>query len=92
MIIGLAGRKRSGKSTAAAALVAVGFERMAFADPLKWAVRYFLVKAGVSDEMAAHYMNDAKEEVIPQLGRTFREMAQTLGTEWGASVFTLIFG
>jgi len=54
---------------------------MAFADPIRDMIREMLVKNGISDV----YMDDRdfKEAIIPELGVSYRHLAQTLGTEWG---------
>ena len=83
MIAGFIGWKRSGKLTAASALVSAGYSRMAFADPLKQVVRLLVVKAGVTPGRVERYLREDKEVIIPEIGRSVRDMAQTLGTEWG---------
>ena len=79
MILGLTGRAGAGKDTAAAALRTLGFERVAFADPL----REMLRALGLRDE---HMVGPAKELPVPHLGLSFRRLAQTLGTEWGRAL------
>lgn len=76
MLIGLAGLKRSGKSTVAGMLRDYGFVEHSFAAPIRNAVADIL---GVSLE----FLEECKEHVIPALGVTARSMMQTLGTEWG---------
>ncbi|ADC73170.1 conserved hypothetical protein (plasmid) [Thioalkalivibrio sp. K90mix] len=73
-LIGISGPARSGKDATASILVARGFERIAFADPVKAAV-------GALFPDVDHY--EDKERVIPEIGKSSRELQQTLGTEWG---------
>lgn len=82
--VGLSGKAGSGKDTAAKflkeALEARGkrVETLAFADPIRW----MLLSLGVPQQ---YMMNrDLKEEPIPGFnGCSYRQLAQTLGTEWG---------
>jgi predicted kinase len=79
MIIGLCGLAGSGKDTAAAILCRRhGFAAVAFADPLYAAVSEItgLPLAKLKDRVA-------KEAALPWLGKSPRELLQTLGTEWG---------
>jgi hypothetical protein len=82
LIIGLSGPAGAGKDTAADAIVdyakRIGTGRkLSFADPM----RAMLEALGVPP----HYMTDRslKERPVPALGRSYRQLAQTLGTEWG---------
>lgn len=73
-VIGIAGRAGSGKDTIADYLVANhGFHKMAFADPIK----SMLWQIGVDC-----YQRDGKETPHPAYGKSPRQMAQLLGTEW----------
>jgi hypothetical protein len=82
LIIGFAGRKRSGKSTAAEHLEKLGFIRMSFADPIREMVKFLLVAVGL--EFSVEWlMNAGKETSVHPLGRSTRYLMQTLGTEWG---------
>lgn len=77
MIIGLCGLAGSGKSEVAQVLREIGgFERIAFADPLK----SMLAAVGFTH---AQLYGDQKEAVMPDIGKTPRQMMQTLGTDWG---------
>lgn len=78
MIIGIAGPKRSGKDTLAAALAdATGLPRDSFAAP----IREFVAR---SLGMTLAELEERKEQPIDWLdGVTPRHMMQTVGTEWG---------
>ena len=84
IVIGLPGYAGTGKDTVRAILEEQGFNGMAFADPIRTMLREMLTSNGISDR----YMDDRnfKEAVIPELGVSYRHMAQTLGTEWGRSL------
>ena len=80
-LIGIAGRARSGKDTAANFVIAaIGGYRYSFADP----IRAMLAPLGV--DMNDPYWQARKEDVIPALGVSPRRMMQTLGTEWGRNL------
>lgn len=78
MIIGLTGRKRSGKSTIAQALVHKGFTEFSFAEPIRTFTKILLGLDHVG-------LEEAKEKEIEWLDSivTPRYIMQTLGTEWG---------
>ncbi len=83
IVIGLTGAAGAGKDTVADRLVlrlrqaGHSSERIALADP----IRRMLGVLGVP----ACYMTDRslKELPVPGFGRSYRHLAQTLGTEWG---------
>jgi hypothetical protein len=78
-LIGIAGKAGSGKDTAGAHLVERhGFDQYAFANPIR-AMLAALGAFPASDLID----RDTKEVVIGWLGKSPRQMAQTLGTEWG---------
>ena len=78
ILIGLSGRARSGKDTAAAHLVLrFDFYRYAFAKPLKDGLR------AMFQLTHDHLEGELKERPLPDVGRSPRELMQTLGTEWG---------
>jgi hypothetical protein len=79
MLIGLTGRARAGKDTAALALRPLGFARVSFADP----IRDMLEALGMR---RADMDGPNKEIVLPQFGFSYRRAAQTLGTEWGRNL------
>jgi hypothetical protein len=75
MIIGLVGKKFSGKDTLADYLVQHhGFIKYAFADPIKEACKTIFL---LNEEQ----FQGTKEEVDPRWGLTPREMFQFLGTD-----------
>lgn len=78
-VIGIAGRARTGKDTTANFLIAeYGGYRYSFADPLR-----AMLKAGLGIDMADPYWAKNKEVEIAALGKSPRQLMQTLGTEWG---------
>ena len=98
MIVGLAGMKGSGKDTVAAYLVKMhGFERKAFADPLKNSVAaLFGIEFSHVDQLKNN--PDARVQLVVPLGKpprmdedvlecTFREFLQRYGTESHRDVF-----
>ena len=75
MLIGMCGAAGSGKDTIADIL---GFDRVAFADPLYEMVS--IVTGLPPEEMRDR---ETKESEIGWLGQSPRQLLQTLGTEWG---------
>lgn len=75
-VIGICGRAGSGKTTVAGMIP--GAVVVQLADPLYAAVAVML---GLPESMlrSPHY----KEKPVPGLGKSPRQMMQTLGTEWG---------
>jgi hypothetical protein len=89
MIIGLTGRKGSGKDTAAQVLIDEGFAHLKFASTLKAMTATFLREQGNSDDHIERMVNgDLKEVPSYQYigGRTPREFQQWLGTEFGRNM------
>mgnify|MGYP003475731213 FL=1 len=79
MIIGITGVAGSGKDTAADYLVSkYGFTKVSFAAILK----NMLSVAGLPEPSN----RDDKEKIVEGFNFTWREAAQTLGTEWGRSL------
>jgi hypothetical protein len=76
ILLGLCGAANSGKNTVAQLLPATRV--IAFADPLYFGLASIL---GVTVETLQD--RDFKEAVIPWIGKSPRQMLQTLGTEWG---------
>lgn len=80
-LIGICGPARSGKDTTANFIVAAnhGFYRYSFAEPL-----YRMAYACFgTDFRAEEWQGAAKETAIPAIGKSPRQILQTLGTEWG---------
>lgn len=78
ILIGLTGPARSGKDTAGQHIaLRYGFDRYAFAKPLKDGLRAMFQ---LTDD---HLDGALKERPLPDLGRSPRELMQTIGTEWG---------
>lgn len=78
-LVGLTGLPQAGKDTVAAALANTHeFARMSFAGPIKDGLVVMLGLNRQDFEDAA-----AKEVVVPWIGKTPRQLMQTLGTEWG---------
>lgn len=81
ILIGLAGLARSGKTTAANHLVNIhGLQAYAFADPLRDGLMNIL------NLSPCDFDDDRKERTIGWLGRSPRELMQTLGTDWGRNL------
>ncbi len=84
-LIGITGRKGTGKDTAATALQKEGYAPISFALPIKKMLNalfeYVDISCLTSDAML---YGDLKEMPIPDLcGKSTRYALQTLGTEWG---------
>lgn len=82
-IIGLAGQKHSGKTSAANKLEKSGFARYSFATPLRSMLSVLLKELGHSEEDIDRLLTRDKDQVIPGLSKSSRDLMQTLGTEWG---------
>lgn len=84
-LIGLAGPAYSGKDTAAAMLAEMTRPYLdvtirSFADPM----RQMLSAIVPHDHM---HSPELKEQLVPGIGASYRELAQTLGTDWGRRHF-----
>lgn len=103
MIIGLCGQKGSGKDTVGAYLIKThGFERKAFADPLKQSIaKLFNISFAEVDKLKNDLTigvgigtQDSQNNLVPHsVGKhmTFREFIQRYGTESHRDVFGLSF-
>lgn len=81
MIIGLTGPAFSGKDTVGVYLArAHNFSMLAFAEPIREA----LMAAFAIDPR--QFKPDNKETVIDWIGKSPRQLMQTLGTEWGRNL------
>ena len=78
---------QSGKSTAAEALgdASPRVSAVGFADPLRELIYTFLWSQGISCDRVRRYLHDgsAKEEIIPEVGKSFVQLAIALGTTFG---------
>ena len=85
MIIGLVGQRRSGKDTAAQALIECGFEPVKFAEGLKVMLRSLFSSLGANEtDVERMIEGDLKEQPSHLLGgKTPRFAMQSLGTNWG---------
>lgn len=76
-IIGLAGKARSGKDTVADYLAShYGYQPIAFADPIRAGLKAMF-------NLEDRWIDRDKEDAIKWIGASYRQLAQTLGTEWG---------
>lgn len=78
MLIGLCGPAGAGKGSVAAVLRSRGFVELSFAGPLYAAVAAI---TGIPVERLRD--REVKETSIPWIGKSPRQMLQSLGTEWG---------
>ena len=78
LVIGLHGLARTGKDTAARYLAAhYALLSYAFAEPLKAAIMQMF------NLTAEHIEGALKEEPLPGIGKSPRQLMQLLGTDWG---------
>lgn len=83
-IIAITGLKRSGKDTIANYLRDnYGYTIFRFAEPIKKVIILLMEYANISKDDIENYLEFDKEVVIPELNASYRQLAQTLGTEWG---------
>lgn len=81
ILIGLCGPAGCGKDTVARHMSNCGFHRYTLAAAMKQGLEVMLgVPLSVWDDRVA------KEQVIPWIGKSPRQLAQTLGTEWGRNM------
>lgn len=81
-LIGLTGPAGCGKDTAAAIIEGISglYYKVAFADPLRNGLRAMF---GLSDTQMER---PEKEQVLHAIGKSPRQLMQTLGTEWGRNL------
>lgn len=84
IFIGLTGYAGTGKDTVRAILEDCGLQGFAFADPIKHMARALLHHSALDTRYMDH--RELKEQAIPYLGFSYRQIAQTLGTEWGRAL------
>lgn len=84
-LIGMVGLRRSGKDTAAAALIKHGYAGVKFAGALKAMLHAYLHYIGISPEDSERMIEGELKETptVAFKNRTPRYAMQTLGTEWG---------
>jgi hypothetical protein len=75
-LIGLTGKARAGKDSAGAVFKNMAYTTDSFAGPIREMV-------GGIVGMTPVELDRRKEQVVPWLGKSPRQMMQTLGTEWG---------
>lgn len=77
MLIGITGKAMAGKDTIGQYLCKMyGFHPKAFADPMRDALKVMFA-------LGEKHFNGDKEFPIEWLGKSPRQLMQTLGTEWG---------
>lgn len=85
LLIGLSGLAGSGKDTVREILEQRHeIDGLAFADPMRDMLSALLDTIGVDSNWMTD--RDRKEAPIPELGVSYRTMAQQLGTEWGRAI------
>lgn len=81
---------QQGKTTASNRLLSRAprvYKKVSFADPLRDMLSVLIMESVQCSEAEAHYyMTEGKELTIPVIGRSFRYLARTLGTEWGRNL------
>lgn len=86
LIIGFSGRKGSGKTSIAKELEKIGFERISFADPIKIMLFALFNECGFDYITAELLLNQEKEIILEKIGKSARQMMQSLGTDWGRNM------
>jgi len=85
LLVGLTGRAGSGKDTAAAYMEdQYAFRAIGFADPLVDMLGALIEHVDVDGAWLVE--RALKEMPMRVIGRSYRELAQTLGTEWGRAL------
>lgn len=79
--------KRNGKTTIAEHLVRqYGYRKVRFTDVLNMMLVDLLASFNIPSSEIDRYMLVDKEEIIPEVGCSYRRLATTLGTEWGRNL------
>lgn len=87
LLIGLTGYAGSGKDTVREILEhRHDLDGLAFADPIRDMLTALFESCGVKTDWITD--RSLKEEVIPEFGVSYRQMAQELGTAWGRGLHT----
>lgn len=82
LLIGLTGYAGSGKDTVREILEHKhDLDGLAFADPIRDMITALLESCGVKTDWITD--RSLKEQIIPEFGVSYRQMAQELGTAWG---------
>jgi hypothetical protein len=85
LLIGLTGYAGSGKDTVREVLEEQhGIDGLAFADPIRDMLTALFETCGVDTKWMTE--RDLKERDIPEIGASYRKLAQLLGTEWGRAI------
>jgi hypothetical protein len=85
LLIGLTGYAGSGKDTVREILEERHeIDGIAFADPIRDMLSALFDSIGVDNEWMTD--RDRKEVPIPEIGASYRTLAQQLGTEWGRAI------
>ena len=80
-IIAITGSARAGKNTLGEFILSEYSGYLyGFADPIR------AMLAQINVDMNTQYYKDHKEENVPWLGKSPRQLMQTLGTEWGRNM------
>jgi hypothetical protein len=89
-IIGFAGRKGSGKDTAARVFEEHGYVHLKMAGGLKCMLHAFLAYQGVQDSVVYRMLEGDLKEIPTEFlgGRSPRYAMQSLGTEWGRNLIS----
>jgi hypothetical protein len=82
-IIGLTGRKQSGKTAAASMLAKNGYTRLSFAESIRDMLWVLMHQFGYDFSEIEHFFRHDKDLIIDPIGKTARQLMQTMGTDWG---------
>lgn len=88
-LIGLVGYAGTGKDTVRALLESEhGFTGLAFADPIRAMLRTLFTSTGLDEKHIDErdHKEAPIEDLLTEQPVTYRQMAQTLGTEWGRNL------
>ena len=80
-LVALAGRRNSGKTTAASFLVSLGYKKESFASPMKSMLRAIGVPY-----CSLYGTNEEKQEVLRLFNMSGRSLMQIAGTEFGRNM------